>query len=138
MLTPILVILMIFALDEAYGIGSKQLPAPQGTALASIIQGIQGDDMPRFKYMAGAGLGVLLSSSGIGGLGILVGLGFYLSFEVVLTYTIGTFLRVFTDWRMGKQFSEEVGIPIAAGFIVGEALVGVGFALYYVFSGGIS
>jgi uncharacterized oligopeptide transporter (OPT) family protein len=36
------------------------------------------------------------------------------------------------DKVKGKKFSEESGIPIAAGLIVGEALVGVGFALYYV------
>ena len=48
---------------------------------------------------------------------------------------IGTLLRLFTDWKLGKDWSDEVGIPFAAGLIVGEALVGVGFALYYVFSG---
>lgn len=136
-LGPILVIFMVFILDKAYGLGSERLPAPQGQVLASMIQGIQGGDIPLNKYIAGAGLGVLLSSSGIGGLGILVGLGFYLPFNIVLTYTIGTALRMFLDWKKGKKFSEEIGIPIAAGLIVGEALVGVGFALYYVFSGGI-
>jgi uncharacterized oligopeptide transporter (OPT) family protein len=89
------------------------------------------------KYIAGAGLGAVLSASGIGGLGILVGLGFYLPFAIVLTYSIGTLLRIFVDWKKGPQFSEEVGIPVAAGLIVGEALVGVGFALYFVIAGSI-
>lgn len=133
-LGPILVMVMIFVLHEAYGLGSEKLPAPQGQVLASMIQGIQGGDIPLNKYIAGTGLGILLSSSGIGGLGILVGLGFYLPFNIVLTYAIGTFLRIFVDWKKGKKFSEETGIPIAAGLIVGEALVGVGFALYFVFS----
>jgi len=89
-----------------------------------------GGDVPTDKYIAGAGLGAILSASGIGGLGILVGLGFYLPFSIVLTYTIGTVLRLFTDGKLGRQFSDNVGIPVAAGLIVGEALVGVGFALY--------
>ena len=84
------------------------------------------------KYIAGAGLGALLSASGIGGLGILAGLGFYLPFDIVLTYSIGTVLRLLVDWRKGQRFSEEVGIPVATGLIVGEALVGVGFDLYFV------
>jgi uncharacterized oligopeptide transporter (OPT) family protein len=105
--------------------------------LASTIQGILGGDVPLNKYMAGAGLGVLLSASGIGGLGILVGLGFYLPFAIVLTYSIGTILRLLVDWRKGPRFSEEVGIPVATGLIVGEALVGVGFALYFVIAGSI-
>ena len=82
------------------------------------------------KYVSGAGLGAVLSASGIGGLGILVGLGFYLPFGIVLTYTIGTVLRVSGDIKMGNRWSEEVGIPVAAGLIVGEALVGVFYALY--------
>ena len=44
-------------------------------------------------------------------------------------------LRLLVDWKKGHRFSEEVGIPVAAGLIVGEALVGVGFALYYIFAG---
>jgi len=38
-------------------------------------------------------------------------------------------LRVLTDWKMGRRFAEDVGIPVAAGVIVGEALVGVAFAI---------
>lgn len=134
-LGPILVMILIFVLDRAYGLGSEQLPAPQGQALASMISGILGGNVPVQKYIAGAGLGAILSASGIGGLGILVGLGFYLPFNIVLTYTIGTVLRIVVDWKKGTRFSHNVGIPIAAGFIVGEALVGVGFALYYVVAG---
>lgn len=133
-LGPVLVMVMIFVLHRAYGLGSEKLPAPQGQALASMITGILGGDIPVQKYIAGAGLGAVLSASGIGGLGILVGLGFYLPFNIVLTYAVGTGLRFLTDWIKGKRFSEEVGIPIAAGLIVGEALVGVGFALYSVFT----
>ncbi len=136
-LGPILVMALIFVLHQAYELGSDRLPAPQGQALASMISGILGGDVPVQKYVAGAGLGAILSASGIGGLGILVGLGFYLPFNIVLTYTIGTLLRLWADWKKGKQWSEGVGIPVAAGLIVGEALVGVGFALYYVISGAL-
>ena len=131
-LGPILIMTLIFILHKAYGLGTEKLPAPQGQALASMISGILGGDVPIQKYVAGAGIGALLSSTGIGGLGILVGLGFYLPFNIVLTYSLGTAARLFTDWKYGQRFSEDVGIPVAAGFIVGEALVGVGYALYYV------
>jgi putative OPT family oligopeptide transporter len=133
-LGPVLIMAVIYVLHEAYGLGSAKLPAPQGQALASMINGILGGDVPVQKYLAGAGLGALLSAAS-GGLGITVGLGFYLPFNIVLTYSIGTALRVFTDAKYGKEFSEEKGIPIAAGLIVGEALVGVGFAVHAVFSG---
>lgn len=131
-LGPILIIFLIFILDEAYGLGSDRLPAPQGQALASMVNGILGGDVPVEKYLAGAALGALLSATS-GGLGITVGLGFYLPFNIVLTYAIGTVLRLVADKYMGNEWSEDTGIPVAAGFIVGEALVGVGFALSIVF-----
>ena len=135
-LGPILVMGLIFLLHNDSPLGGDKYTAPQGQALASIIQGILGGDVPTHKYLAGAGLGAMLSASGIGGLGILVGLGFYLPFDIVLTYTIGTVLRLALDRYKGKSFSENVGIPIAAGLIVGEALVGVGNAVARVLLGG--
>ncbi len=132
---PILMIGLLFVLHKAYGLGSERLPAPQGTVLASMIRGILEGDVPVYKYLAGAGLGALLSTTGIGGLGIQVGLGFYLPFSIVLTYTIGTILRIVSDRTQGRHFSEQVGIPIAAGLIIGEGVVGVGFAVYSVIVG---
>jgi len=127
-LGPIVVIGVIFILNESHGLGSEKLPAPQAQALASTIDGIMGGDVPTQKYMAGAVLGGILSAV-IGGLGITVGLGFYLPFNIVLTYSLGTLGRELSDRIRGQTWSEEVGIPIAAGLIVGEALVGVGDAL---------
>ena len=78
-------------------------------------------------------MGAVMAFSGLGGIGVLVGLGFYMPFNIVLTYTVGTLLRVFADWKAGVQWSEDVGIPIAAGLIVGEALVGVAYSMIIVF-----
>ncbi len=130
-LGPIVVIFVIFALNEAYTLGSERLPAPQAQALASTIDGIMGGDVPTQKYVAGAILGGILSIV-MGGLGITVGLGFYLPFNIVLTYSLGTLSREIADRFKGKTWAEQVGIPIAAGFIVGEALVGVGDAIRHI------
>ena len=130
-LGPIVVIFVIFALNEAYTLGSERLPAPQAQALASTIDGIMGGDVPTQKYVAGAILGCILSTV-MGGLGITVGLGFYLPFNIVLTYSLGTLGRELADRFKGNTWAEQVGIPIAAGFIVGEALVGVGDAIRHI------
>jgi putative OPT family oligopeptide transporter len=132
-LGPIVVIFVIFALNDAYELGSARLPAPQAQALASTIDGIMGGDVPTQKYAAGAVLGGILSAL-MGGLGITVGLGFYLPFNIVLTYSLGTLAREVADRVKGKDWSDNIGIPVAAGFIVGEALVGVGNALSIVFA----
>ena len=132
-LGPIVIIVLIFVLDEAMTLGSTALPAPQGQALASMVEGILGGNVPVEKYAAGAALGGILSAV-IGGLGITVGLGFYLPFNIILTYSLGTLGRELADRIKGESWSESVGIPIAAGLIVGEALVGVGHAINIVVS----
>jgi len=128
---PFVIIALIFVLHEAMTLGSAALPAPQGQALASMVEGIMGGNVPVEKYAAGAVLGGILSAL-VGGLGITVGLGFYLPFNIVLTYSLGTLSREIADRQFGKSWSESVGIPIAAGLIVGEALVGVGNAIHIV------
>jgi uncharacterized oligopeptide transporter (OPT) family protein len=131
-LGPIIVIGLIFVLHKQYTLGSANLPAPQGEALASMIQGIVSDNVPAYRYVAGAGLGAVLAFSGLGGIGVMVGLGFYMPFDIVLTYTLGNLLRVAVDRFCGRHFSEHVGVPIAAGLIVGEALIGVGIAFFHI------
>ena len=54
----LIVIGLIFVLHRQYTLGSENLPAPQGEALASMIQGIVSQDVPTYRYVAGAGLGV--------------------------------------------------------------------------------
>lgn len=119
--------------EVPYGIGSAQLPAAQANALASVISGIVDGNVPTYRYVAGGGLGFLLAVSGLGGIGVMVALGFYMPFDIVLTYSIGCLLRILCNHFAGNRFSEEKGIPIAAGLIVGEALVGVGIAFYSIF-----
>jgi putative OPT family oligopeptide transporter len=131
-LGPLVVIGLIFVLHKQYTLGSESLPAPQGEALASMIRGIVSEDVPTYRYVAGAGLGGALAFSGLGGIGVLIGLGFYMPFSIVLTYTLGNLLRVAVDHFLGRRFSEHIGVPIAAGLIVGEALVGVGNAFYQI------
>ncbi len=132
-LGPIIVIFLMLTLHKTYRIGSDDLPAPQANALASVIEGIVNKDVPVYRYVAGGSLGFMLAASGLGGIGVLIALGFYMPFNIVLTYSIGCSLRVACNRFAGHRFGEEVGIPIAAGLIVGEALVGVGIAIFKVF-----
>lgn len=119
--------------EKSYGIGSDRFPAAQASALASVIDGIVEGNVPVYRYTAAAILGLLLASSGLGGIGVMIALGFYMPFDIVLTYTIGCTLRIVCNQFLSKKWSEEIGIPIAAGLIVGEALVGVGIAMQKAF-----
>ncbi len=128
-LGPIIVVVLMLLLHEYRGIGSESLPAPQATALADTMQMLVSHDAPTHRYVAGGILGLMLALSGLGGIGVLIALGFYMPFATVLAYTIGNLVRLISDRMVGKRWGHEIGIPIAAGLIVGESLMGVGFAL---------
>lgn len=132
-LGPIIVVWLMMLLHNSRGMGSDELPAPQAEALATTIEAIVDGNVPAYRYAAGAGMGLMLALSGLGGIGVLVGLGFYMPFAIVLTYTVGNILRVLSDATLGKRFGYETGVPIAAGLIVGEALVNVGDAIIKIF-----
>jgi uncharacterized oligopeptide transporter (OPT) family protein len=134
-LGPIIVVWLMMLLHNAKegGIGSESLPAPQAQALATTIESIVSGNVPAYRYTAGAGLGFMLALSGLGGIGVLVGLGFYMPFHIVLTYTLGNILRMLSDGLLGNRFGYEVGVPVAAGLIVGEALVNVADAVIQIF-----
>lgn len=128
-------VMLLLHYNTEGGLGSPALPAAQGSALASVVESLVDGNVPAYRYTAGAGLGLILALSGLGGIGVLVGLGFYMPFSIVLTYSIGNVLRVISDRVKGKQFGYEVGVPFAAGLIVGEALINVFHAIYQVLVG---
>ena len=105
--------------------GVPQLEAPQAGALEAAINIVQQGDVPVLKYGAGAAIGLLVSLLVSPGLGVMVGLSMYLPFEYMIVFGIGGLLSIFlTRWK-GARFAEDKGVPIAAGFIVGDALIGV-------------
>ncbi|MFG0275252.1 MAG: OPT/YSL family transporter [Phycisphaerales bacterium] len=100
--------------------------APQAQALQAVITGVQGGQMPYALYGGGAILGVLLGLGSFAGLGVLVGLSMYLPIVYILTYGIGCVLNMLISKVKGKRWAEEWGVPMAAGLIVGEAMLALG------------
>ena len=62
----------------------------------------------------------------------MVGLSMYLPFEYMIVFGIGGILNILISRRKGVRWAEDKGVPFAAGLIVGDALVGVLFALWEV------
>ncbi len=105
--------------------GTPELGAPQAGALQSAIQIVQGGDVPLGKYLAGAVLGLIVSLLVSPGMGVMVGLSMYLPFEYMIVFGIGGILNILISRWRGAHWAEDKGVPIAAGLIVGDALVGV-------------
>ena len=107
--------------NPGFGPGTA-LPAPQAGALSGIIESLVGGDVALDKYVAGAGLGGALAFYPLGGLGVLVGLAMYLPFSITLGYGIGCVVSIYLGKKKGNRWMGETLVPLAAGFIVGEAL----------------
>ncbi|MFG0257757.1 MAG: OPT/YSL family transporter [Phycisphaerales bacterium JB043] len=99
--------------------------APQAQALQAVITGVQGGAMPYALYGLGAGLGLLLGVGSFAGLGVLVGLSMYLPMQYIATYGVGCVINMIVAKIKGPKWAEEWGVPLAAGFIVGDALLGL-------------
>ncbi|MFG0245891.1 MAG: OPT/YSL family transporter [Phycisphaerales bacterium JB052] len=100
--------------------------APQAQALQAVITGVQGGAMPYALYGAGALIGALLGLGAFSGLGVLVGLSMYLPFAYIATYGVGCVVNMTVSKLKGSSWAEEWGVPMAAGFIVGDAVLALG------------
>jgi hypothetical protein len=109
--------------------GVPELEAPQAGALEAAINIVQQGDVPLGKYLTGAALGLVVSLAVSPGLGVMVGLSLYLPFVYMIVFGMGGIVSILvTRWK-GARFAEDKGVPIAAGLIVGDAVVGISDAV---------
>lgn len=114
--------------------GIPDLGAPQAGALQGAIKIVQAGDVRVGKYFTGAALGLLVSLLVSPGLGVMVGLSLYLPFEYMAVFGIGGITNIILRRTKGARWAEDQGVPVAAGLIVGDAIVGVIFAVIKVAS----
>jgi len=125
-------------LHDAYGIGSRELAAPQASLFASLARGFfGGEELPwgLVGLGAGVGIGVLLLDTLIVRRGgsirlhlMPIAVGLYLPFGLSVPIVIGGLIEWAGRRRAGTEPSQR-GILFASGVVAGEALVGVGVAL---------
>jgi len=119
-----------------FGPGNHDLSAPQGAALAAVMEGLSSGDAPVDKYVTGTAIGLAMGIFPLSGMGVLVGLAMYLPFYITLTYGVGCFISIALERRLGTTFMAETVVPVAAGFIIGEALVNLTLTLFSLGAGG--
>lgn len=131
-------------LHDAYGIGSRELAAPQATLFASLARGFfGGEELPwgLVGLGAGVGLSVLLLDAVIARRGysfrlhlMPIAVGLYLPFGLSVPIVVGGLI----EWAVRRRASTKSspasppaqrGILFASGVVAGEALVGVGVAM---------
>jgi uncharacterized oligopeptide transporter (OPT) family protein len=112
-----------------FGPSNPGLSAPQGAALAAIIESIKAGAAPLEKYLSGAAIGLGLGIFPLSGLGVLLGLAMYLPFEITFTYGIGCVIAIWLERTKGSAWIGNTLVPLSAGFIIGEALTGISTVL---------
>lgn len=121
----------LFLLDQAYTLGSPELPAPQANLMALVVQGVMEGNLPWAFVSLGAFTGLAIELLGIGCLPFAVGL--YLPFHLSSPIMIGGLIRwAYERWLRGPARKDKVdkGILLASGLIAGEALMGVILAAF--------
>jgi putative OPT family oligopeptide transporter len=144
---PILA-LVVSALDQAYKIGSTNLPAPQAFLMAGIVKGVLGGEMVWPFVLAGAVLAFVLILIDLPVLPVAIGI--YLPFTLAVPIFGGGIVRHITnkfitrkygsvdeeqisEWELAikqtnvkpKEKIIRTGLLLTAGLIAGEALMGV-------------
>ncbi len=107
-------------------IGSDKLPAPQGTLMATLIQGILGQKLQWGFVFVGAGLAIAVQVMGISALAWAVGA--YLPLSTTMPIFVGGVVRFVVEKMTGREEQEsEVssGMLYSTGLVAGGSVAGV-------------
>lgn len=137
---------LLNVLDQAYHIGSKGLPAPQANLMGSVAKGVFLGGLPWNIIGIGAAIAAVVIA--IDATLVRIGskirvpvmafaVGVYLPFELNVPIFFGGVIAWMVNRALDKTGAsperrgdvERMGLLAAAGFITGEALMGIGLAV---------
>jgi putative OPT family oligopeptide transporter len=126
------VCLSILALENAYGFGSTELPAPQANMMMLVIDGVLQAEIPWRLVGVGVGLAILAEIARLPSLAFAVGV--YLPVTTMMPIFIGGMIRKILEDRQpdteSKNRVREQGVLFSSGLIGGDGLMGVGIAFW--------
>src|SRR5204862_3580669 len=116
-------------LHRVFGIGSKDIAAPQATLMATIIKGLLSRNLPWGLVLVGVFVSITLELCGIKSLSFAV--GSYLPIATTAPIFAGGLVRAYVEKKMGAPQESEVsaGTLFSSGLIAGGSLCGILFAL---------
>jgi len=121
------VCLTVIALADAYGFGTRDLPAPQATLMKLVIDGVLDQNLPWAFVGIGVAIALIAEACRIPSLPFAVGV--YLPLSTMMTVFLGGTLRwVMERSAAGEEEKEsrrEQGILFGSGLVGGEGLLGV-------------
>ena len=116
-------------LHRVFGIGTKDIPAPQATLMATIIKGLLSRNLPWGLVLVGVFISVTLELCGIRSLSFAV--GSYLPIATTAPIFAGGMVRAFVERKTGAHEESEIGAGtlFSSGLIAGGSLCGILYAV---------
>jgi putative OPT family oligopeptide transporter len=128
------VCLTVTVLAEAYGFGTRELPAPQATLMKLVIEGVLSRDLPWLLVGIGAAIAAVAELFRLPSLAFAVGI--YLPVSTMTPVFLGGLIRWIQERRAASDADRtarrERGVLFGSGLVGGEGLLGVGIAAYAV------
>ncbi|WP_027438620.1 OPT family oligopeptide transporter [Lachnospira multipara] len=126
-------------LNNAWGFGTQELPAPQATLMKLVVEGVMGGNLPWNLVFVGVFIAVVIEFLAIPVLPVAIGL--YLPIHLSVPIMIGGLIRYWLDHKKYKNDGDKdkvttAGILYSSGLIAGEGLVGIILAVFAVISVG--
>ncbi len=131
------VCLTIILLDQSFGVGSAELPAPQGVLMQLVIDGVLDQNLPWTLIFIGVGIGLIAMSFRMPVLAFAVGV--YLPLSTMAPIFLGGFLRYLLTRNRSEEEANrrrEQGVLFGSGLVGGEGLMGVLLAAWVAIKGG--
>lgn len=129
------VCLTLSVLSQAYGFGTRELPAPQATMMKLVIEGVLSQNLPWLFVGIGAVIAIVAEVMGLPSLAFAVGI--YLPVSTMTPVFAGGMIRWYLERKSRsedeRRSRRERGVLFGSGLVGGEGLLGVGIAAYAVF-----
>ena len=124
------VALTVTVLAEAYGFGTRELPAPQATLMMLVVEGVLSRDLPWLLVGIGAAIALAAELFRLPSLAFAVGI--YLPVATMTPVFLGGLIRFLLERRANDDEERierrERGVLFGSGLVGGEGLLGVGIA----------
>lgn len=116
-------------MHQVFGIGSQDVPAPQATLMATIIQGLLSQNLPWGLVLVGIFIAITLELCGVHSLSFAV--GSYLPIATTAPIFAGSLVKAYVEGQPASGHESEVGpgTLFSSGLIAGGSITGILFAI---------
>lgn len=119
---------ILYLLNDAWGFGAREIPAPQATMMKMVVEGVMGGNLPWALIIIGVFCALVLEVLGLPVLAVAIGI--YLPIHSSAAIMVGGLVRLLVEKRKYKAEgdrtkAEDCGLLYCSGMIAGEGVVGI-------------